>query len=104
MITTNLLAELIRPHGDARLSEVPILPIGARTSRERSASRVALAPSGGRAGGALLTLILRGSMLDRREDGQLLQGARRALALRRPASCGRFRGLERADAAVARRA
>jgi hypothetical protein len=28
---------------------------------------------------------------------------RRALALRRPASCGRFRGLERADAAVARR-
>lgn len=32
-------------------------------------SGVALAPSGGRAAGALLTVILRGSMLDRREDG-----------------------------------
>ena len=41
-------------------------------------SRVALAPSGGRAAGALLTVILRGSMLDRREDGSLC--AARALA------------------------
>jgi hypothetical protein len=35
---------------------------------------------------------------------QFLQGARRVLALRRPAICSRHWDLERADAAVARRA
>jgi hypothetical protein len=67
-------------------------------------SGVALAPSGGRAVGALLTVILRGSMLDRREDGSLLRGARFALGRGDLQLCGQCRGLERADAAVARRA
>jgi hypothetical protein len=67
-------------------------------------SRVALAPSAGRAAGALLTVILRGSMLDRREDGSGLRGARLrwpVVILSGAAGAG---GLECADAAVARRA
>ena len=46
-----------------------------QSSRGRSVSRVALAPSEGRAAGALLMVILRGSMLDRREDGSRLRGS-----------------------------
>ena len=49
-------------------------------------------------------MILLGSMLDRREDGSLVRGARLRWLVA-TFSCGaRRRGLERADAAVARRA
>ena len=47
---------------------------------------MALAPSGGRAVDALLTVILRGSMLDRREDGSLVRGARLRWLVRPPAA------------------
>ena len=72
-----------------------------RTSRGRSRSGVALAPSEGRAEGALLTAILLGSRLERREDGLRLQSAPA------PTRCGAqlarsaAGGLVRADAAVA---
>jgi hypothetical protein len=67
-------------------------------------SRVALAPSAGRAAGALLTVILRGSMLDRREDGSRLRGARLRWPVATLSGAAGAGGLERADAAVARRA
>jgi hypothetical protein len=55
-------------------------------------SGVALAPSGGRAGGALLTLILHGSRLDCREDGSSCRTRACADPLRRSARCGRLPG------------
>ena len=62
------------------------------------------APSEGRAAGALLTVILRGLTLDRREDGSLLRGAQLRWLVA-TFSCAAGAGdLERADAAVARRA
>ena len=66
-------------------------------------SRVALAPSAGRAEGALLTVILHGSTMDRREDGSLY-AARGCAGLCDLQLRGRAGGLEHADAAVARRA
>jgi hypothetical protein len=51
-----------------------------------------------------LTVILLGSRLDRREDGNLVRGARlRWLVVTSSCAAG-AEGLERADAAVARRA
>lgn len=49
-------------------------------------------------------VILRGSMLGRRKDGSSCRARAGRWLLRRPASSGRFRGLARADSAVARRA
>jgi hypothetical protein len=67
-------------------------------------SRVAFAPSAGRAAGALLMVILRGSMLDRREDDSLVRGVRLRWLVATSSYAAGGRGLERADAAVARRA
>jgi hypothetical protein len=68
-------------------------------------SRVALAPSAGRAAGALLTVILRGSMLEHREDGSLMHGERlRWVVTTFSCAAGAGGPGERADAAVARRA
>jgi hypothetical protein len=54
---------------------------------------VALAPSGGRAAGAHLTVILRGSMLGRREDDSLGRGAQLRWLVATSSCAARFRGL-----------
>jgi hypothetical protein len=82
----------------------PILPIGADRAVGRSQSGVALAPSGGRAGGALLTVILHGLRLERRKDGSFCRVPACADSLRRSTGVAGCGDLERADAAVARRA
>ena len=62
---------------------------------------MALAPSAGRAVGALLTVILRGSRMEPREDGSVCRARAYADSLRRSVGEVGCRGLERADAAVA---
>ncbi len=71
-------------------------------SRGRSLSGVALAPSAGRAEGALLTVVLYGSRLERRADGPSWEFRAATHSLRRPADTAVYADRSRADAAVAR--
>src|SRR5260370_22850618 len=75
-----------------------------RTSRGRSQSGVALAPSAGRAAGALLTVILLRFKTRSPEGWRRLQGTRLRWFVAALSWRSQPRGLERADAAVARRA